>query len=401
MHLPPHIIAAVNKYAAEPGQRSFYLYDTNVMREKIAQLNSILPDSVDIYYAMKANPHMAFLIAAGESEIAGIEIASLGEAKKAVGAGFDTRALIFTGPGKSPEELSWSVSNHVETVHIESLTEAHRLNNICGELGQSQDILVRVNPNFHIHGAQANFSGDSSKLGIDEKRLDDILPQILELPHLNFRGLHVYAASGVLEIADLLKNCDLVFNLAKKIEAQYPDVFCHVIDFGGGFGIDYLQTGRHFSPQAYAAGLSELITRFRFGDRRFVLELGRYLTADAGWYCTEILDIKESLGKKQIICAGGAHHFRRPAALAINHPLTIVPMHSPKVFAGQEMVENESVFIGGPLCNTADKLASKDIHIDRAEIGDFAVFSLAGAYGYSMSHLDFLSHAHPREIVIG
>ena len=401
MLLPPHIIAAINKHAAEPAQRSFYIYDTTVMRDKIARLKTILPETVDIYYAMKANPHVAFLVAAGESEIAGIEIASLGEAKKAVGAGFDTSALIFTGPGKSPEELTWCVSNHIENVHVESLTEAHRLNNICAQLGQNQDILVRVNPNCHIHGAQASFSGDSSKLGIDEKRLDDILPQIFALPHLNFRGLHVYAASGVLEIADLLKNCDLVFNLAKKIETIYPDVYCHVIDFGGGFGIDYLQTGKDFSPQAYAAGLSELITRFRFGDRRLVLELGRYLTADAGWYCTEILDIKESLGKKQVICAGGTNHFRRPAALSINHPLTIVPMHRPKIFAGQEMVDNETVFVGGPLCNTADKLAAKDVHIERAEIGDFAVFSLAGAYGYSMSHLDFLSHAHPREIVVG
>jgi diaminopimelate decarboxylase len=400
MHLPPHIIAAINKHAGGADQRSFYLYDTSVMREKITQLKAIMPESVDIYYAMKANPHPAFLIAAGESGVSGVEIASLGEAEKAVGVGFEPHAVIFTGPGKSPEELWWSVSNRIETVHIESLTEAHRLNNICAELGQSQNILVRFNPNFHIHGAQANFSGDSSKLGIDENRLEEILPCILELPHLNFMGLHVYAASGVLNIADLLKNCDMVFNLTQRIEANYPGTRCEIIDFGGGFGIDYLQTGKDFSPQAYAAGLAELMSRYKLNDRRFILELGRYLTADSGWYCTEILDIKESLGKKQVICAGGAHQFRRPAALAINHPLTIVPMHHPKIFAAQETVENEKVFIGGPLCNTADKLASKDVHIDRAEIGDFAVFNLAGAYGYTMSHLDFLSHAHPREIVV-
>ena len=401
MHLPPHIIAAVNQHARAPGQRSFYLYDTQVMRQKISKLQAIMPDNVDIYYAMKANPHPAFLVAAGESEISGVEIASLGEAEKAVSAGFEPHALIFTGPGKTPEELWWSVSNRIETVHVESLTEAHRLNKICGELGQSQNILVRFNPNFHIHGAQANFSGDSSKLGIDEQRLDEILPQILALPHLNFLGLHVYAASGVLDIADLLKNCDLVFNLVERIERKYPGTRCEIIDFGGGFGIDYLQTGKEFSPQAYAAGLLELISRFKLDDRRFILELGRYLTADSGWYCTEIIDIKDSLGKKQVICAGGAHHFRRPAALAINHPLTIVPMHRDTIVPGQEMVDTAQVFVGGPLCNTADKLAAKDIHIDRAEIGDFAVFSLAGAYGYTMSHLDFLSHTHPREIVLG
>lgn len=401
MHLPPQILAAIRQNADTPGQRSFYLYDTKPMREKIKALKTLLPESVALYYAMKANPHAAFLVAAGESDIDGIEIASLGEAQKAIDAGFSSEALIFTGPGKSPEELVWSVSNNIEKVHVESLTEAHRLNAICAELGQTQDILVRINPNFHIHGAQANFSGDSSKLGIDETRLDEILPQILALPHLNFQGLHVYAASGILQVDDLLKNCELVFSLTQKIEDTYQGVKCEIIDFGGGFGIDYLETGNDFSPEDYAKKLNALIEKFGLADRTFVLELGRYLTADSGWYCTEILDIKDSLGKKQLICAGGAHHFRRPAALGINHPLTIVPMHRPEVFEGQERVDNEYVFIGGPLCNTADKLAASDIQVDHAEIGDMAIFSLAGAYGYSMSHLDFLSHAHPPEINIG
>ncbi len=400
MQLQPQILAAIRKQAETPGQRSFYLYDTTTMREKIAQLQDILPESVNVYYAMKANPHVAFLTAAGESGIAGVEIASLGEAHKAVEAGFSPGALIFTGPGKSPEELTWSVSNRVETVHIESLTEAHRLETVCAALGQTQDILVRVNPNFHIHGAQANFSGDSSKLGIDERRLGEILPKILALPNLNFKGLHVYAASGVLNISDLLKNVEMVFKLARDIEARYDNVRCDIIDFGGGFGIDYLETGQDFSAATYAKSLRGMIGKYNFEDRSFVLELGRYLTADSGWYCTEILDIKESLGKKQVVCAGGAHHFRRPVALGINHPVTVIPMHRPRVFQGQEWVDNETVFIGGPLCNTADRLAPRDVHIDRAEIGDIAVFGLAGAYGYSMSHLDFLSHAHPAEIVL-
>lgn len=399
--LPPHILGAIKKQASKTDARSYYLYDTKYMRKKIAQLKSTLPSSVVIYYAMKANPHASFLTTAGEAGVEGIEIASLGEAQKAIKAGFSPHALIFTGPGKSPEELHWSVANNIEAVHVESLTEAHRLNAICEQLGQTQDVLVRVNPNFHIHGAQANFSGDSSKLGIDESLLSEILPQILALPHLNFKGLHVYSASGVLEIKDLLKNVELVFDMTRRIEQSYKEARCKIIDFGGGFGIDYLQEGKDFSPEIYAKSLAGMIDKFGLAGRRFVLELGRYLTADSGWYCTEILDIKQSMGKKQIICAGGAHHFRRPVALGINHPLTIVPTNQPKIFSAQERVQNEDAFIGGPLCNTADKLAPKDVHLDHAEIGDMAVFSLAGAYGYSMSHLDFLSHAHPPEIILG
>lgn len=398
--LTEHIAETIRSLAETRPERSFYLYDPSVMTGKIETLKAKLPEGVAVYYAMKANPHVAFLETARHAGVEGIEIASVGEGKKAIEAGFAPGQIIFTGPGKSPEELEWSVSVGIRTIHIESLTEAYRLNAIAAAEGRVQNVLVRVNPNFHIHGAQANFSGDSSKLGMDQDKFRASLPEILALENLNFLGLHVYSASGVLELADLLHNCELVFDLAREIEDQYQGITCSIIDFGGGFGIDYLEEGRNFSPEAYAEKLSALIARFGFGGRRFVLELGRYLTADSGWYCTEILDIKDSLGKKQVICAGGSHHFRRPAALGINHPVSIVAMDRPKVFDGQESVVNESVFLGGPLCNTADRLSARDVVIAHAEIGDIAVFELAGAYGYSMSHLEFLSHAHPPEIVI-
>lgn len=401
MELETHIQDKIRTLMDEnPSRRSFYLYDTSVMAEKIKYLKNTLIESVQIFYAMKANPHEKFLKTALDNGAEGIEIASLGEGKKALQAGFKPEQIIFTGPGKSPEELEWSVDNKIRTVHIESLTEAHRLNAICNKKGVTQNILVRVNPNFDIHGAQAKFSGDSSKLGIDEDIFRVVLKDILALPHLNFLGLHVYAASGVLKVEDLLENCRRVFNLAREIESNHDGLTCQIIDFGGGFGIDYLETGANFSVETYAKELEKLIQQYGFNDRKFVLELGRYLTADSGWYVTEILDIKESLGKKQVICDGGAHHFRRPVALGINHPLVILPMDRDLIFENQESVSDEMVFIGGPLCNTADKLAPKDIYIEKANIGDMAVFGLAGGYGMTMSHLDFLSHAHPEEILI-
>ena len=400
MKLAENINNKIVQIAELAGHHSFYLYDPSVMHRKITHLKDILPESVKIYYAMKANPHDAFLKTAKAAGAQGIEIGSMGEGKMALAAGFTPDQLIFTGPGKSTDELEWSVKRQLNTVHVESLTEAHRLNQICERLGKRQDILVRVNPNFYIHDAQARFSGDSSKMGIDQNRFMDVLPEIYDLSNLNFKGLHVYAASGVLKLVDLLENCQRVFTLAREVEARYDHIRCDIIDFGGGFGIDYLETGQDFSPKEYNDGLRKLIEGFGFSDRTFVLELGRYLTADSGWYCAEIIDIKESLGKKQVVCGGGNSHFRRPVALGINHPLMIVEMNKPNVFEGQESVHDEMVFVGGPLCNTADKLAPKDIYVAKAEIGDIAVFGYAGAYGLTMSHFEFLGHNRPPEIVI-
>ncbi len=399
MFVPSHIESEIRARAASGTTLNCYIYETTPMREKIAHLVSIMPEGLEVFYAMKANPHPAFLQAALEGGAVGIEIASLGEAEKAVAAGFSPDRLIYTGPGKSVEELSWSVEQGVRTVHIESLAEAHRLNAICEASGKQIDILLRINADFDIHEAQTTFSGGSKKFGIDEERLDAALPQILALDHLNFRGLHVYAASGVLNVADLLKNCQLVFDLTKKIEANYSDVRCDIIDFGGGFGVDYLEEGRDFDPQAYADGLASMIADYGFAGRHFVLELGRYLAADSGFFCTEILDIKESRGKKQVVCAGGINHFRRPAALSINHPLAIVRMDRQKLFDGQALIRGEEVYFGGPLCTSADKLAN-DVYVEAADIGDIAVFGLAGAYGLTMSNQEFLSHARPPEIVL-
>lgn len=399
MQIPTHIESTLRELAGNGNTLNCYVYDTAPMREKIAHLVEIMPKGLEVFYAMKANPHPAFLKAALEAGAVGIEIASLGEAERAVVAGFAGNRLIYTGPGKSSEELKWSVTNDVRTVHIESLTEAHRLNAICADQGKSMDVLLRINANFDIHEAQTTFSGGSKKFGIDEEKLDEALPQILSLPHLNFRGLHVYAASGVLNVADLLKNCQLVFDLTKKIEANYEGVTCDIIDFGGGFGVDYLEEGHDFDPQAYADGLAAMIASYSFDGRHFVLELGRYLAADSGFFCTEILDIKESRGKKQVVCAGGINHFRRPAALSINHPLAIVRMGDAKLFDEQESVEKEQVYFGGPLCTSADKLAN-DIYVEAADIGDIAVFGLAGAYGLTMSNQEFLSHARPEEIIL-
>jgi len=399
MLIPDHIAARVREMAASGRTLNCYLYDTAPMRKKLTHLKAIMPKGVEIFYAMKANPHPAFLAAALEGGAEGIEIASLGEAEKAVAAGFSPDRLIYTGPGKSPEELSWSVDHGVRTVHIESLTEAHRLNAIAAERGTSQDVLLRINADFDIHEAQTTFSGGSKKFGVDEEKLDAVLPQILALPNLHFRGLHVYAASGVLNVDDLLKNCQLVFDMTRRIESEFDGVTCDIIDFGGGFGVDYLETGADFDPDAYAARLEAMIDDYGFDGRHFVLELGRYLAADSGFFCSQILDIKDSRGKKQVVCAGGINHFRRPAALAINHPMAIVPMHHPAMFARQESVRKERVYFGGPLCTGADKLAN-DVYIEAADVGDIAVFGLAGAYGLTMSNQEFLSHARPAEIVV-
>ncbi|MFQ5518479.1 MAG: alanine racemase, partial [Mariprofundus sp.] len=167
MQTPSNVESTLRQLASSGATLNCYVYDTAAMSEKITALAAMMPVGVEIFYAMKANPHGEFLRAALEGGARGIEIASLGEAEKAVAAGFSPDQLIYTGPGKSQEELSWAVKNSIRTVHIESLTEAHRLNAIAVTHGKTQDVLLRINADFDIHEAQTTFSGGSKKFGVD------------------------------------------------------------------------------------------------------------------------------------------------------------------------------------------------------------------------------------------
>ena len=262
--LSPRIRDTIGTLARTRPERSFYLYDPQVMAQKIATLKARGARGRRRLLCHEGQSPRRFLETARHAGVEGVEIASIGEGQKALSAGFAPGQIIFTGPGKSPEELEWSVSVGIRTIHVESLTEAHRLNAIAAALGRRQDILVRVNPNFHIHGAQANFSGDSSKLGMDEQKFRAALPEILALRPSPFprpaRLLRLGRARGHRPH----QNCELVFALAAEIESQYQGVSCPVIDFGGGFGIDYLDAG----PRLHARTLCRTARRpdrpFRF-----------------------------------------------------------------------------------------------------------------------------------------
>ncbi|MDQ6984274.1 MAG: alanine racemase, partial [Ghiorsea sp.] len=147
MQIPPHIEDTIRQHAESGNTFNAYIYDTARLTKRIQCLNNMMPQGVEVFYAMKANPHAAFLDAALKARATGIEIASLGEAHKAIAAGFSPSQLIYTGPGKSMEELRWCVENNIRTIHIESLVEAHRIQSFCEKAGTTQDILLRINAN--------------------------------------------------------------------------------------------------------------------------------------------------------------------------------------------------------------------------------------------------------------
>ncbi len=374
-----------------------YLYNLEDITMKINGIEKNIPNNFEVYYAMKANPNNDIVkYIQTHSRINGVEIASLGELNKALQI-FMPSQIIFTGPGKTPQELEIAIKNKIAYIIIESKTEAVRINTIASELGHKQDALLRVNIDYLYNTAHTQMSGYSSKLGIDESQLVETINFCKKLDHVKIMGLHVFAGSGILDSDIISDYAKYIFNMVQKIEANYCPIYC--VDIGGGLGINYSANNDILDIGALGKKFRDLTNRYNFQDKKIFLELGRYLVGESGYYITEILDIKESKNKKHIITAGGINHQRRPCAVEYNHPVEILSMHTPKLYPDQISVNSDIVNIGGPLCLNDDILA-KDIYVKNANIGDLVIVKQSGAYGFSMAAKDFLSHTLPIEHIL-
>lgn len=399
--------------AALADHTPFYIYDLATIQRRYRELTTALPPQVRVYYAIKANPSLRLvqeLTALG----AGMEIASAGELAVAERLGISGDRVLFTGPAKTDDELAASVRYGLRTINIESLGEAQRLDAIVAAGAQQavsprrrQPILLRVNAGFEVHDADAavQLGGGAQKFGVDEEQLDEVLPQLLKLRHLDVQGVHVFAATGVLESALLVEYTRHVFDLVQRLEQDYRRYF-PVVDLGGGLGVDYQAfPGQELDLAHYASSLRGLIATFGFGGKEIALELGRYLVGEAGTYVVRVLDVKHSRGTDYALVDGGTNHFRRPVAVRQDHPVTLLlPATGSGSGTGAPAADDRRgsprpYAIGGPLCTSIDVIARAAL-LPPLHEGDLLALHKAGAYGLTMSSLAFLSHAWPAEYLL-
>jgi len=382
------------KYIKNP---TGYFYSLKTIQDNISLLKLNLPEQIDLFYAMKANNNKEIMSSITKNDyVKGIEIASYGELKQALNYCKNTN-IIFTGPGKTEYELQEAISAKIKYINIESITEAIRIDKIAEKLNiDSVDVLIRVNLNYSINDAKEKMSGISTKMGIDENECMESIKYIEKLKHINIKGIHVFAASGVLDYKSLLKSNKYIFDLTKKIEKIGT---IEIIDFGGGLGIDYTNKNRLFDIKNYGLELTNLIKKYSFENKKIIMELGTYLVGNCGYYTSKIIDIKEVKNKKHIILAGGVNHMGLPLEMRRKHPVTVIEMHEKKAYENVPSIQNERVDISGPLCMVSDKLAW-NTYIKKANIGDIIVFFQSGAYCEGEGMKEFLSHFYPNIEII-
>lgn len=361
-----------------------YLYDANIIIDRINRILKAFPD-FNLFYSLKANPNLT-IAALIKSQGVGVEVASLGEIETALRSGFTPNQMGMAGPGKSKAELKRAVELGINLISIESVNEIIALSQISKELGKEVAVLPRVNISEDSLNALEKMAGKSSQFGID---VEVLVKQLIDHKDLGvkYRGIHVYAGSQILSLESLVNHFERIYALGKRIAAQVGfELEC--INFGGGFGIPYSLEEQHLDIPKLGGIISQLL---KDSGIQLYFELGRYLLAESGLFLVEILDVKTSKGKNYIVANSGINGFARPAMPWANRHRCEIVSKIGETVTGVYTVT-------GPLCLPSDVLAI-NVELPNPKPGDIIAFYGAGAYGYTMSPLLFLSQKTPIEVL--
>ncbi|KGJ91144.1 pyridoxal-dependent decarboxylase, exosortase A system-associated [Colwellia psychrerythraea] len=389
---------SISKIDKLTGSTPFYAYDRQLIINRVTQLLTSLPKQISVHYAIKANPYPSLVQLMAE-HVSGFDVASKKEMLLAIQTGIPVNNISFAGPGKSVDDIEGAIIAGV-TLHVESVGEIAKVEVAARALNLKANIAIRVNPKFELKSSGMKMSGGAKPFGIDEEEVPRVLKN-LPLEYIKLRGFHIFAGSQNLNAKAIISAQQQTFALAQQLVAlstQVTGVKIDYLNIGGGFGVPYFANEQPLDVALIADNLQTLIQQYAslVDGLELILELGRYLVAEAGIYVCKVVDKKLSRGTTYLVCDGGLHHHLANSGnfgqvIRKNYPLAIGNKLNNK--------ELEQVNIVGPLCTPLDILADK-IQLPKANLGDYVVVFQSGAYGASASPKDFLSQPNLREILL-
>jgi diaminopimelate decarboxylase len=379
---------------AMAGGSPCYVYDREALSERVGEWRAVMPQGLSLHYAIKANP-MPALVAHMASQVDGLDVASLKEMQVALSSGKSAENISFAGPAKQLRELEGAVAAGI-TVNVESPLELQRLETIARERGSKARVALRINPDFELKTSGMKMGGGPRPFGIDAERVPELLAN-WRGEYLDFVGFHIFAGSQNLKADALIDAHNKTFALAARLAAGCTMPVCKV-NIGGGLGIPYFPGEVALDVEPVAANLHRLIAE-RSGSlssAEFIMELGRYLVGEAGYYLCQVTDIKVSRGRTFLMTDGGLHHHLSNSGnfgqvIRKNYPVVLADKLDGDIV--------QSVEIAGPLCTPLDIVAAS-VDLPEAELGDYIAVLQSGAYGATASPQAFLSHPQVREILL-
>ena len=374
LHVDDVSVLAIEKKCTTPA----YIYSELCLSNNYKSFEKALEKKLGkersklIAYSVKANSNIA-VINALKKLGSGADVVSSGELKRAKKAGINGDKIVFSGVGKTKEELTFALDSNVMQFNIESIPELEMLSEIALSKNKEAPIAFRINPDIDAGGHEKiSTGGSNTKFGIPYKDALHVYEYAKNLPGIKVVGIDIHIGSQITDLEPFKMAFNKVLLLYKELKGNGHNIVN--LDLGGGIGVPYDNNTKPFHIDQYA----DLINQ-KFGalDCKLIFEPGRYITANAGILLTKVIINKESYNNNFLIIDAAMNDILRPALYDAYHEVISVKEN----IKGQELIDYQVV---GPICETGDIICRKAV-LNKIEREDLLAIKFAGAYGAVMS----------------
>jgi diaminopimelate decarboxylase len=362
-----------------------YVYSAESIRTSYRDLDAAFASQPHrIHYAMKANSSFAIVRLLRELG-GGVDANSIGEVDLAMRAGFAASDIVFSGVGKSPDELDRAVQLGLKTINAESAGELERIDRAARARGVRARVALRVNPDIDA-GTHPHISTGLhiNKFGVPLEQARALYQKMSTQPGLQPVGIHVHLGSQIISTEPLQRGASAVVRLAKELRDS--GIQLDHIDVGGGLGISY-DGSRVPTAADYAAAILPIVAP---AGLSIALEPGRYIVGAAAALLARVIDLKDAAGGHHFaVLDAGMTELMRPMLYNAFHRIVAV---TPR--AARDL----SYDIVGPVCESTDTFG-RERRLNALEVGDLLAILDAGAYGSAMSS-NYNRRSLPAEVLV-
>lgn len=354
----------------------FYVFDIDVLRERIDYLKSMMPENVHLCYAMKANP---FVVKEIDEIIEKYEICSYGEWNIAKKLGVNDSKMVISGVYKDEISMEDILNNYKngEVFTIESLNQLELLNKLTKEKKKVINIILRLT--------------SGNQFGMCEEEIIEILENRAKYEYLNIMGIQYFSGTQKKLSKRIIKELEYVDEFVLNLKNNLGFVV-EELEFGPGFPVVYFEAEQDFDEQTYLMEIADKIKNMKY-QGHITMELGRSIVASCGSYYTKVVDKKINKEGNFAVLDGGMNHLvYYGQMMAMKKPmLDILPKREDKILENWNLV--------GALC-TINDLIVKQLPVSNLEIGDIFVFKNTGAYSMTEGISLFLSRDLPKVVFV-
>ena len=359
-----------------------YIYSYEIITNNFLKYKKETRNQDLICYAVKANSNINILkLLAGLGS--GFDVVSGNELKRCLTAGVDRNKIVFSGVGKSYEELEYAVNSEILSINIESVGEFKRISKIANKLNKKVNCALRVNPDISIGSHKYIETGSkTSKFGLDGQSIDEILKLSYEDNLIKICTVACHIGSQISDENLIIESLECIKSIAAKLEDKGHQI--EFLDIGGGLGIRY-RDENEVNPKAL---LDKVKNVLKNTDYKIILEPGRSIIGASGILVTKVEYIKDAGEKRFAIIDVGMNDFIRPSLYEAWHEVREVE---------NKDINSHTYDLAGPVCETGDVLAeNRELKVLP---GDYLAFMDVGAYGSVMSS-NYNSRLKPIELLV-